>query len=288
LRLPENRGVPGSIPGLATPPFYLLIGGFCGRRAGAFRSRWGRVSAFGVEFTVLNCPHSWVAGFRPGDTTATLARSSSQAKVRDRRAGRPGGRQRPGVGPTSGRGEATGLHVARRRHRLARRPWSRKDDGAMTKRHVHRRGRARAKCSQVNDRRPPGWPRLTAVDPTSEQAAADARSWRSEATVPALARDHPSVARPGRCAREPGRCRHGPSHYRLARGCGPAAPPWPPGKPTPNRPPAAERLPAGSTAICSTTRGDSPPASILVLARGPSQTQRAAPPAPSGCFNRRG
>ena len=44
---------------------------------------------------------------------------------------------------------------------------------------------------------PPGWLRLTAAEPTSEQAAADARSSRSEATIAALASDRPSVARRG-------------------------------------------------------------------------------------------
>ena len=87
LRLPENRGVPGSIPGLATSPFYLLIVEFCARHPAAFRSRREPFSGFGVQFTVLNRPRSWVTRFQPGDKDGDLARLRAQAKVRP-----PGGR----------------------------------------------------------------------------------------------------------------------------------------------------------------------------------------------------
>jgi hypothetical protein len=96
-RLPENRGVPSSILGLAISPFCLLIGGFCACRAAAVRSRWARLSGFGVQFTVQKRPHSWVTGFQPGDKTATLAPVARPAKVRDRQAGPPGVRHQPGV-----------------------------------------------------------------------------------------------------------------------------------------------------------------------------------------------
>jgi hypothetical protein len=62
-----------------------------------------------------------------------------------------------------------------------------------------------------------------------------------------------------RCAREPGRCRHGPSHYRLGARVRPGRPSAAAEQADAEPPPAAERLPAGSTAICSTSRGGSPP-----------------------------
>ena len=53
LRLPENRGVPGSIPGLAISPFCLLIAAFCGCRCGRFPLALGAV--FDV-WSPIQCP----------------------------------------------------------------------------------------------------------------------------------------------------------------------------------------------------------------------------------------
>jgi hypothetical protein len=83
VRLPENRGVPSSIPGLATSRFYLLIAGFCAGSRAALRSCWGRLSAFRVQLSVLNGPHSGAEAPTPGD------------KARPRLARAPGRRARP-------------------------------------------------------------------------------------------------------------------------------------------------------------------------------------------------
>jgi hypothetical protein len=56
----------------------------------------GRFSAFRVQFTVLNSPHSWVGASTPGDKTAALAWLSPSEASR-RQAARPGVPQRPGV-----------------------------------------------------------------------------------------------------------------------------------------------------------------------------------------------
>jgi hypothetical protein len=107
LRLPENRGVPSSILGLATLWFCLLIAGFCARRPAAVRSRWGRLSAFRVQLSVLNGPHSGVEAPTPGDKTATLL-----ARAPERRSRAPGevaGRSPTawGCATSSGCGETT-------------------------------------------------------------------------------------------------------------------------------------------------------------------------------------
>jgi hypothetical protein len=103
----------------------------------------------------------------------------------------------------------------------------------------------------MTDRRPPGWLRPTAAEPTSERPVLDARRSRSEATTAGLA----SAAVLGRStvafAREAGRCRPDPSQYRLASGSGPAGPtarPWPPSGPTPNRPTGEPATPCRAAA----------------------------------------
>jgi hypothetical protein len=108
------------------------------------------------------------------------------------------------------------------------------------------------------DERPLGWLRLTAVEPTYEQA----RRMPAPADLkPPSPPPRATVLRSATVAfaREPGRCRHGPSPARLARGCGPGAPPWPPSKPTPNRPPAAERRRPARRPSARLSRGGSPP-----------------------------
>src|SRR5215211_6277176 len=125
LRLPENRGVPGSIPGLATLTFCLLIAGFCACQPAVLHSPWGRLSAFRVQLSVLNGPHSGVEAPTSGDQTATLVRSSARAKVATAQAARPGVRQRPGGARTPAaakRPRPGGTGDARR---LTRRPCSR-------------------------------------------------------------------------------------------------------------------------------------------------------------------
>jgi hypothetical protein len=95
-------------------------------------------------------------------------------------------------------------------------------------------------------------------------------------------RDRPRSLDGGHCAREARRCRHDPSRYRLAWGSAPAGPtarPWPPSRPTPNRPTGepASLLPSGcgpparrpcarpSAAISAHSRLQPTP----VLSRGP-------------------
>ena len=97
LRLPENRGVPGSIPGLATPRFCLLFARFCARRPAALRSRWGRLSAFRVQLSVLNGPHSGVEAPTAGDKTAAWLARLPGRRSRPPRGLGPGVRERPGV-----------------------------------------------------------------------------------------------------------------------------------------------------------------------------------------------
>jgi hypothetical protein len=107
-RLPENRGVPGSIPGLATFRFLPAIARFCARRPAVSARVGGRLLAFRVQLSVLNGPHSGVEPPTSGDRMATLARSSVRAKV----AHRPGdlAGQSPmggGCSTTPGRGQTT-------------------------------------------------------------------------------------------------------------------------------------------------------------------------------------
>jgi hypothetical protein len=148
------------------------------------------------------------------------------------------------------------------------------------------------KCSTpMIERRPPGWLRPTAAEPTSERAVLAARRSRFEATAAGLASAtvlarstvRIALAKPddvGLIRRRTG-WRGGPVPAR------PTARPWPPSRATPNRPTGEPATPlprgcgpAGSTALCSTYAPNLTPrldSTNSVLRRGPGPGSEISP-----------
>jgi hypothetical protein len=117
-RVPENRGVPGSIPGLAISTYRLLTRGISAR---ALPLAWGAASGVSSPIHLSETSPSWVGASTPGGKTAALppVERPSEGSPTRRRLGRAFGNGR-GV---RGRGwrRMDGLRAARRRCRLARR-----------------------------------------------------------------------------------------------------------------------------------------------------------------------
>jgi hypothetical protein len=101
-----------------------------------------------------------------------MAQVSAQATVRDAR--RLGRAFANGLGLRDcGETTDSGLHGDAAASTPMRAAERRRGDGEARR---HRRGRAQGEVlRQMTDRRPPGWLRLTAAEPTSEQAVRDAR-----------------------------------------------------------------------------------------------------------------
>jgi hypothetical protein len=255
--------------------------------------------------SVLNCPHSGVEAPTAGDKTATLARSSARAKVATAQAAGPGVRQRPGVArpPAAAKRPSRGGRATPPPHSTPH-AGGRMAKGADGESATSPPRPRAGKCSTpMIERRPPGWLRPTAAEPTSERAVLAARRSRFEATAAGLASAtvlarstvRIALAKPddvGLIRRRTG-WRGGPVPAR------PTARPWPPSRATPNRPTGEPATPCRAAAGRPARRpcarlmrrisphGWTPPTPSCVADRGQAQKSHRTAPGIERRFNRR-